>query len=77
MMNRTPDMFADLKPPRAPRRVLMHVEDAGEVHHGAETDLGKPMCTMKCMLCGAVSGWLVFDTVSEAKRGVPCETCNS
>ena len=72
-----PDLFPETVPapePRAPRakpRVLMHVSDAGwSDHHD------KPMCTMRCSKCGAESDWLIFETISEAKRGTPCETCN-
>lgn len=66
----TPDLFPGTKPPRARPRVLMHVADAGDM-------LGKPMCVMRCARCGAETDWLVFDTVTEAKRGIPCETCNA
>ncbi|WP_374584427.1 hypothetical protein [Ideonella dechloratans] len=37
----------------------------------------KPLCQMRCAKCGAETGWLVFDTVTEAKRGIPCERCNT
>lgn len=66
----TPDLFHGTKPPRAKPRVLMHVSDAG---NGSE---GKPICVMRCSKCGAETDWLEFDTVTEAKRGIPCEVCN-
>lgn len=47
----------------------MHVCDAG---HGEE---GKPLCQMECRKCGYVSDWFIFDTVTEAKRGLPCPRC--
>lgn len=72
----TPDLFPDSKPPRAKPRVLMHVCDATDVHTGAADDLGKPMCRMRCGKCGAETDWLVFETVTDAKRGIPCEACN-
>ncbi len=72
----TPDLFPDTKLPRAKPRVLMHVSDASDCHTGRQEDLGKPMCVMKCTRCGQESEWLVFDTVTEAKRGIPCPTCN-
>lgn len=72
----TLDLFPGTKPPRAKPRVLMHVCDAGQVSHGPEDDLGKPLCQMRCSRCGAQSDWLVFDTVTEAKRGIPCDACN-
>ena len=75
-MNAYPDLFPDLKPPRARPRVLMHVSDAGDVQSGRADDLGKPMCVMTCRRCGATTEWLVFETVTEAKRGIPCQACN-
>lgn len=72
----TPDLFPGTKPPRGKPRVLMHVSDAGECHTGAAEDLGKPICVMRCTRCGAETDWLIFDTVTEAKRGIPCEACN-
>lgn len=75
-MTHTPDLFPGTKPPRAKPRVLMHVSDAGDCHSGAAEDLGKPMCVMRCSRCGAETDWLIFETVTEAKRGIPCEACN-
>jgi len=72
------DLFGPGQPlvrPRQKRRVLMHVCDAGDCHTGAADDLGKPMCRMRCARCGAETDWIVFDTSSEAKRGIPCEAC--
>ena len=64
-------MIADLfpKPPRRAPRVLMHVIDAG--HQG-----GKPIVRLECKKCSYVSPWLQVDTVTEAKRGIPCPKCN-
>lgn len=73
---RTPDLFPESKPARSKPRVLMHVADAAYCDSGSTEDLGKPRCRMECKRCGADSGWLVFDTVTEAKRGIPCEACN-
>ncbi|MDZ5459261.1 hypothetical protein [Azohydromonas lata] len=70
------DLFPELLPPRARPRVLMHVFDAGTAHCGRAEDLGKPICRMSCSRCKVKSGWLVFDTISEAKRGVACPKCN-
>lgn len=73
----TPQLFADApKPARARPRVLMHVCDAGDVQCGAEADLGKPMCRLRCSSCSVETDWLTFETVTEAKRGIPCEACN-
>ncbi|WP_227461634.1 DUF1643 domain-containing protein [Cupriavidus pauculus] len=54
----------------------MHVCDAGDCQAGAAEDLGKPMCRMKCGRCGAETDWMIFDTVTDAKRGIPCASCN-
>jgi hypothetical protein len=77
-MERREDLFGEVKPYRlrCQRRVLMHVIDAGDCHDGAAEDLGKPMCRMKCARCGTETDWLIFNTVTEAKRGVPCGKCN-
>lgn len=54
------------KPPRAKRRVMAHVADAGV-----------DVILFTCSRCGWESGWIDFDmSVSEAKRGIPCEVCN-
>jgi hypothetical protein len=53
----------------------MHVSDAGQCDSGAREDLGKPLCRLECAKCGAETKWLVFDTVTEAKRGVACPRC--
>ncbi len=71
------DLFADLLPsarpaaPRARPRVLMHVSDAGEREDGQQ------ICVMSCRHCGAETEWLPFATITEAKRGIPCEACNA
>jgi DNA-directed RNA polymerase subunit RPC12/RpoP len=54
----------------------MHVSDAGVTDCGRAEDLGKPRCRLSCSRCGSESVWLVFDTVTEAKRGVACPKCN-
>lgn len=70
------DLFPETKLPRARPRVLMHVSDATVCHQGAGRDLGKPMCRMQCPRCRAETDWLIFKSVTEAKRGIPCEACN-
>lgn len=54
----------------------MHVSDASQVVFGKREDFGKPLCQMRCSRCSAESDWLIFETVTEAKRGIPCEACN-
>jgi hypothetical protein len=54
----------------------MHVSDAGQCHIGAAEDLGKPIWVMRCSRCGAVMDGLIFETITEAKRGIPCEVRN-
>ncbi|MBN3839312.1 hypothetical protein [Burkholderia sp. Ac-20349] len=62
------DLFGEK--PRRPRRVLMHVFDAGG--DGADDVLAR----FECGKCGARTDWMKCDTVTEAKRGIPCEACN-
>ena len=57
------------KPKHRIRGQLMHVCDAGG---GCENGL---IVQMRCTRCGYESGWLQFDTVTEAKRGLPCPEC--
>lgn len=56
------------KPPRAKPRVIAHMADAGE-----------NVAFFICGKCGWESGWIYDDEfcVSNVKRGIPCETCNS
>jgi len=71
------DLFAELLPTappavqRAKPRVLMHVSDAGE------REDGQHICVMTCRICGIKTDWLSFATMTEAKRGIPCEACNA
>lgn len=69
-MKRTLDMFGKPRNPRNPPRVLMHLTDAG---HSDEDIIAK----MECAKCGSESGWIKFRTITEVKRGIPCERCNS
>ena len=55
----------------------MHVADACQVESGDASDIGKPLCRMRCWRCGAETDWLMFETVSAAKRGIPCDACNA
>jgi len=69
MIARAPDLFPES--PRRPRRVMMHVVDAGEggwckVIH------------FKCSTCGYDEGWTEdHRTIGENKRGRPCPRCNT
>lgn len=73
-MPKTPDMFAELTPPRKAPKKLMHVSDAS----GCCTDEGDgAMVRMQCKRCGHETGWLHLATVTEAKRGKPCPVCNA
>jgi hypothetical protein len=49
----------------------MHVSDAGDSSQLSANGRVKPMCTMRCTRCGTETGWLVFDSVTEAKQGIP------
>jgi hypothetical protein len=61
------------RPPRRSRGQLMHVSDAGG---GCGADPGlSVIVTMRCRRCDYDSEWLRFDTVTEARRGLPCPRC--
>ena len=55
---------------------MMHVSEASQVAFGEPKDLGKPLCKMTCRRCGSESEYLIFEHVTEAKRGIPCKVCN-
>lgn len=64
-----PNLFPDAH--RRPRRVLMHVVDAGHRPCG-----GKGI-QFRCGKCGHDTGWIPDNkTVSENRRGRPCPMCN-
>lgn len=70
-MNTGSDLFENTefqrpKKSRAKPRVLAHVDDAGP----------DAICFV-CSKCGWKSGWLINDmSISESKRGIPCDRCN-
>lgn len=55
------------KPKRRMRGQLMHVSDAGHADG--------LIVTFRCKKCGYESDWLKVDTVTEAKKGLPCPSC--
>ncbi len=68
---RSPDLFPAA--PRRPRRVMMHVVDAG-----------LDVVLLECGKCGHQSGWVPYrqtpsgqPSVSLEKRGRPCPKCNN
>jgi DNA-directed RNA polymerase subunit RPC12/RpoP len=56
------------KPPRNRPRVMMHVIDAGVMEGN--------ICIYKCKQCGRETDWLEYETVTQARRGIPCPDCN-
>ena len=56
--------------PRRPRIWRMHVADAGNGCNGDK------IAEFECGRCGHRTGWIKIETVSEAKRGLPCPNCN-
>jgi hypothetical protein len=56
------------KPPRKMRGQLMHVSDA--------YNTSGLKCQFRCRKCGHQTGWVECDTVTEAKKGLPCPKCN-
>lgn len=68
-MARQHEMF---EKPSKPKVWRAHVVDAGVSPY----DDGPLIAQYGCNRCGWKSGWMKTDTVSEAKRGIPCECCN-
>jgi len=70
---RTADLFAGTshaKPPRKKPRILAHVADAGQGN-------AVMVIRFECDKCGWDSDWIEQTmTISEAKKGIPCERCN-
>jgi DNA-directed RNA polymerase subunit RPC12/RpoP len=62
-------MFAELKPPRASPRVLMHADNVGIGTFGY-------LATFVCSKCGAQSELMECSTRADVKRGMPCPDCN-
>ena len=67
-MGRTLEMF---EKPRKPRQWLMHVSDGG----GDGPD--DVWVRFQCQRCELETEWMKARTVTEAKRGIPCPTCNA
>lgn len=68
-MSQTPDFFPEPKPARAKPRVMAHVCDAG---CSCESEIAR----FECKACGWQAAWLNIASITEGKRGVPCEVCN-
>ncbi len=68
------DLFGEI--PRRPKRVLMHVFDAGGNHDGGDPDY-EVIARFECTRCGGKTDWLQIENVTTAKRGIPCEACNA
>lgn len=61
-----------VKRPRVQRRWKMHVADAGPAPDGSD----RQFVRFDCGRCGRESDWMFCDTITEAKRGIPCPICN-
>lgn len=55
---------------RLVRRHLMHVCDAGEMD-------GVDSVRFRCSKCGLETDWLKEESITKAKRGIPCLKCNT
>ena len=69
------DLFPETKPKRRLPRNLMHVIDAGDSGCASDTDVGG-IARFQCKRCGTKTEWITYRTVTEAKRGIPCDHCN-
>lgn len=58
-------LFDNPPKPRAKPRVMMHVIDAGD-----------GMAQFGCRKCGHETDWESVESVTVAKRGIPCPKCN-
>lgn len=68
----------DIPPkPRAKPKKRMHVIDAGDAPGGYSAEFPN-RCSVRysCRRCQLETRWLIADTLTEAKRGIPCPTCN-
>lgn len=67
------DLFGEVpKAPRAPRQWRMHVIDAGD----SNDDELPVIARFACVRCNTETEWTKVGSVREAKRGLPCPTCN-
>ena len=62
------DLFGEV--PRRPRVLRMHVIDAGTACNGDR------IARYQCARCSAETDWQEIESVTAAKRGIPCEKCN-
>ena len=69
-MSRLFEIEPDPPKPRQKPRKLMHVYDAGPAEDG------QCMVVFQCERCQYKTEWMLAKNVSEAKRGIPCLTCN-
>lgn len=60
--------------PRTPRRVIMHIIDAGG---GCGSEPGIQYVRFKCDTCSAETDWEEMPSISAARRGIPCHNCNT
>ncbi|PAL20613.1 hypothetical protein B9K05_12755 [Acetobacter syzygii] len=68
------DLFGWKRPRRKPRK-LAHLIDLGD--HGCVYPAGKHMVGLfRCGRCAWESVWVEMSTVTECRRGIPCERCN-
>lgn len=66
-------LFPETQKPRAKRRVMMHLFDAGDPGYVFDGDY---IARFECSKCGRKTGWLMMQTITEGRRGVPCPKCN-
>jgi predicted RNA-binding Zn-ribbon protein involved in translation (DUF1610 family) len=67
-------LFPKEELPRTPRKVLMHVIDAG--NGCGMMERGQHIVEFQCPTCGHNDGWHTVNSVSEGRRGIPCPKCN-
>ena len=71
-MTKQPTLFA--MPPKT-RVKRMHVVDAGDPSHYDPAFPNRHIAQFGCRRCKFETDWVLMDTISETKRGIPCPRC--
>lgn len=75
-MTKQPTLFPKDEIPRTPRKVMMHVIDAGD-HGCGGTEPGEQWVKYGCSTCDEESEWQSARSITEARKGIPCPRCNT
>lgn len=73
---RQPTLFSVPPKKRRPPRVMMHVIDAGDPQSYDVAYPDRCLARFQCRRCDWQTNWIAIDTITEARRGVPCPACS-